>query len=378
LAITGMKRAVDLGLEDKTVTRIKETLASIYFAQDQKEESAGLYQELLAKNPTNMTALVASAHLMAGKGDFKEAEKFLNRAEQAGLARERLSLEWATLCLMAGKTDRARILLGELLDINPDNIRAWTLLGEVFLVQNESKGLEECLAHLNKAKQLDFPALVLKGHIALRHHKLIDAQTAFAEALKRSPNNVLVLEKSIQIDALMGCADLVEQHVRQLLTIDPDNAKGNYFLATLQSQRRQVVLAEDSLRKSLKKERSVLALNDLAWMLQGRREYDEAERLVREALALMPELPPAWDTLGVVLMRKGQFEEAEKALNKAIRLDPTIRPNSVHLAELYCLTKKYERANRIIDDLLSRPNEIAVADRDTLERLKKEAVENTE
>ncbi len=60
-----------------------------------------------------------------------------------------------------------------------------------------------------------------------------------------------------------------------------------------------------------------------------------AERLVRKALALDPELPMAHDVLGVVHMYRFRFAQAERSLRQAIALDPSRPEPRERLSLLY-------------------------------------------
>jgi tetratricopeptide (TPR) repeat protein len=66
-------------------------------------------------------------------------------------------------------------------------------------------------------------------------------------------------------------------------------------------------LAEDSLNRSLAERRTPETLNDLAWAVLVLGRPDEAEALVKEALAKNNQLTTAWDTLGMVYLKQGKL-----------------------------------------------------------------------
>jgi tetratricopeptide (TPR) repeat protein len=370
LAVSGLKRAISLGLAETDAARFQQALADIYLMLAQVGESAKIYGDILARDPENAAALIGLAKVKARQGDFTLAEELLARAEKVGVPREKMALEWAALYLMAGKADRARIVLQELIDLNPEHAAAWTLLGMVMLNQGDDKGVEECLHHLEKGRGKDFALLTLQGQVAMRRKDLDAARRAYDQALALQPNNVMLLERLLQLDALTGRPDLADVHVSRLLSIDPGNASGNYFLGSLQIRRRQLALAENSMRKSLQRTRSIMALNDLAWILQERENYGEAEQLAREALQKEPAFGSAWDTLGVILMKTGRNAESEEALEKAIKLNPDALGTIIHLAQMQVRKSAFDKAAKLIVTLQDRLSELSKEDREELDRLR--------
>ncbi len=89
------------------------------------------------------------------------------------------------------------------------------------------------------------------------------------------------------------------------------------------------------------------ALNFLGYLLADHeRELDEAERLVRRALSQDPENGAYLDSWGWVLFRRGRLEEARVALERAVELtggDPVVRE---HLGDVYAALKLVEPARK--------------------------------
>jgi tetratricopeptide (TPR) repeat protein len=97
--------------------------------------------------------------------------------------------------------------------------------------------------------------------------------------------------------------------------------------------------AIDEYRKALKRwPDSSNGLNALGYTLADRTtQFDEAEKLIRKALAIDPENPAIIDSLGWVLFKLGRYEEGLGELKRAYeRLDdPEVASHIVEvLAEL--------------------------------------------
>lgn len=372
MAVSGLKRAIDLSGAGSD--RFKRTLAIVYAAQDQQEQGAALLEDMITRKPGDSFSLIALARIRARQGDFARAQELLNRAAKTKVSRDALALEWGSVYLLGGQTDRARIILQEAVELNPHNVRAWALLGAVALESKDERGIEECYQALNRESKLDATALSIRGQIEIHRRKFEAGRQDLERALALAPNNIPLLEQLLRIFALIGRPDLAEQRVRQLLTIDPDNASGNYFMGSLQIRRGDLLLAENSFRKSIAKTRMPMALNDLAWLLHLRGQNAEAETFVREALEANPKQAAAHDTLGVILMKTGRASEAEKSFRAAMALNSADMTVHIHLAEALVQLKQREKARQIVTSVLDRAKELAPDDRDRLMQLRRELV----
>lgn len=110
-------------------------------------------------------------------------------------------------------------------------------------------------------------------------------------------------------------------------------------------------------------------MNDLAWVLVEEGDYDKAEILVREALQLDGRIGSAWDTLGVILMKRGRLQEAGESLQKAVALSPENASIQVHLAQYYERTGKPDKAVELADSLLAHPSGLSLAEQGELRRI---------
>ena len=187
------------------------------------------------------------------------------------------------------------------------------------------------------------------------------------DVLRLQSNNRQALELLLEIDMAQPDRLLAEQHVEKLLTLDPRNAVGNLVLGSIQYARREYELAEASYRTSLLTRRSDRALNDLAWILQLKGRYEEASKLVREAIQLNPKNASAWDTLGIVSLRLNRVDDAADALQKALSYQPGNPQYILHMAQIYEKKGLREEALSLADPLLSQA---ALFDPDAYEELR--------
>jgi Tfp pilus assembly protein PilF len=367
LAVAGFRKAVELA---PALTAPKQALAAFYFAQERNEESEALYRELLEKDEKNAAALIGLARLAARGGDLPEAARRLERAEKAAVSKPRMALEWAALYALAGELNRARIVLDELVSVQPDLPRAWALLAGILLQQKDQERLNECVKKMRGMAGRDFAVAWTLAQIALAEGNLSDGRQYLEQAASLRPNSPETIEGLLRLDVQEGNQTLAEEHVRRLIYFAPDNAYGNHILGILQLRRKEYALAENSLRRSARAERTADSLNDLAWVLCERESYDEAEKLVRESLAMVPN-PAAWDTLGVILMRTGRLDEAGEALSRAMAIAPDDLEFHVHMLDLQFRKGNTGEARAILNALQGRESELSPEASETLQDVRR-------
>jgi tetratricopeptide (TPR) repeat protein len=369
LAVSGLRRAMEF-LPDENRGAVKQMLADMYFLQDEDEAGETLYYELLVEDPENIRALLGSARIASRNGDFQKARGFLERAAAAGAPKTVMAIEWASAHAMAAQADEARIILQDLLEVEPRSVRAWAMLAGILAEANDAAGLQRCIEKLDG---LDAPTGLcdaMRGRLAEIEGDPALARERYESALRERPLNRRVLESLLRLDLLQGSQSEAREHARRLLRIDPDNAFANYVMGTIQIVENNFDLAEASLRRSLEFKMTPAAFNDLAWVVLERGQTDKAEKFARAALKMAPRMYQAWDTLGMALLRSGRLDEANDAIEKAVSLsadDPSV---ILHLAELRALQNDAVRARELVNALDARRQDLSESQKSGLERVR--------
>jgi tetratricopeptide (TPR) repeat protein len=380
LAICGLNMAMRL-LPDEKKGRVKQILADVYMVQENEEAAESIFYELLVENPSDPKALLGMARISAKKGDMKKVLEYLKRAEIAKVPKSRIAVETAAAYLATGSIGSARVILEEFVTgntesaVTPDRVLAWLMLVGVIYGQGDEVGLERCVNNLREGKESRKEPLYLmpfaQGHLALLRGDMIHARACFDAASSMTPDNARVLELLLRIDVFESKQDLAESHLKNLLKLDPGNAFANYVRGSLQMMNNDLALAEDSLRRSVERTPTAEALNDLAWLLQRRGVFLEAEQFANRAVRMNDKLVAAWDTLGVVLMRLGRLDEAAKAFERCIALSADHVDALVHLTELEVTRGNKKKAIELIGMLAGKQDKLSVDSHSDFNRIKK-------
>lgn len=104
---------------------------------------------------------------------------------------------------------------------------------------------------------------------------------------------------------------------------------------------RAVALLKKAVGRSPRNVRARLAL---ALAHERTKALREAERTLRDGLALQPGKAALWGALGRILRHRGKYDQAVKALGRARKLDPRDPDPALQLGEIYERYRKWEIA----------------------------------
>jgi Flp pilus assembly protein TadD len=152
-----------------------------------------------------------------------------------------------------------------------------------------------------------------------------------------------------------------------MVALAPKNDKYHFTLGALYDENKQRSASIEEMRKTIElNPKNAQALNYLGYTYaEDGNHLDEAERLVKRALAIEPEDGFYIDSLGWVYYRKGEYGKAAEQLEKAVNLtgdDPTI---TEHLGDAYAKLGRAEQAGQQYEDALRRST-----DQEQMARLK--------
>lgn len=334
MALAEMERASEL-MPDSQNSALEALRAELYMMDNQPLQGESIYRSILESDPANQQALRGMYRIMLGKREYVEAAQYLRQAVRSGYPRANAELDLAAVNILRGAPEAAVESLDDLLIDDRGNLRGWVLLAEAGFALNDTRTIERALRRIENIQgPRGYHAALIRARLAFNEGDLRQAAEFYGAALRLRPNNMGLREQLIRIELVLQRADQIHDHVRALLQHDPGHALALYVRGSLQIAAGEYRLAENSLRRSLARQRLPMALNDLAWILKEQGEFEEAEQLIDEALAITPAQPAAWDTKGVLLLRQGRLQEAEEAIGRSLALDNNIPTVHLHMGEV--------------------------------------------
>jgi tetratricopeptide (TPR) repeat protein len=201
----------------------------------------------------------------------------------------------------------------------------WPAEYEAGVLLSEKYNWEEAPAALDKALTINPNAsevLAAKGVLALNRFEIKEAESLAERALKINPNCPEALR--LRADVHLACGDAAAA-LRELEVARHVNPRDEQTLGRVAAC--LIVRKKTADFANLAKEvesfdtKPAVFYYELGGCLDGLRRFDEAEKHLRKAAALRPNMPGPSNSLGILYMRLGREKEAAPLLDKGFEAD---------------------------------------------------------
>jgi tetratricopeptide (TPR) repeat protein len=369
MAISELEKAADMLPSDRKGD-VQELMADIFLQDNRATESEAIYREILARDKDNQAALLGMMRIRLGQRKFKDAEGFLSLAADRGVSAEHVELQRAGIAFASGDLSRAKEILDELLQANRKLLRGWVLLADIAFAEQDERALDKSLRRLSEIEgDRGYFGSVIRGRRALKERDVVAGVEHFETALAQNRTNRGLVEVLLRLEMALGNREAVRGYVKTLLEQNPNHAFALYVRGSLQLAVGELELAEDSLRNSLRGARSPMALNDLAWLVQARGDFKEAEKLIDEALALDEKGHAQWDTKGVILMKTERYEEAVEAFGRSLAIFDKMPSVHLHMGEAQLALGHKDAVRKVVELVSPQKEALSTEDREILSKL---------
>ena len=363
-AVSGKPRMAEAELRRAAGTQavdpaVKAFLGRAYLSSGDLRRGAEFYRDVLKEKPNDPEALTMLAELAIGNENYAVAEQLLGQAEAAGVPPARLRFERIVLQYLQGQIEPAVAALKELAKQSTDDSRVWAWLAMLTGDGRDPATYDKALKSLKNLQGSSPEVRLMLAELYQNRQQWPEARNELEQVLRMNPRQVRALEMLVDVDFQERKRELAEDHVRILLTLDPDNFTGNLMLGSFQYARGQYSLAESSYRTALQKRRDPTALNDLAYLLmlkEGGRP--EARTLVEEALAAQPANPVFLSTRAELNLLDGRYDEAERDLQLVLAAMPDNAQSLLLSARLYAARGQAAAARDVAGPLSDRLGEL--------------------
>ncbi len=294
--------------------RFRLQYAQELMRQNELDRSLTHLQTILASDPDHFSALFSIGILYMELGNLKKAKTALSHYLELDPENDQAKLHLADIAFQQENyTEATRLLYG--VYSNTYYFEAQVMLAEIL---GEQHGLEASLDHLqqiNPVNDVQAIQIILEQHRHLiLHDQLERSKKTLDEGLKRYPDHPDLLYSRGLLAEKLGLLTLLEQDLRKLIALQPENAH---------------------------------AYNALGYTLADKTDrLDEALGLISKAHVLLPDNPFILDSMGWVHFRLGNHEIALDYLRQALegQKDPVI---AAHLGEVLWVIGEKEEARKI-------------------------------
>ena len=314
-ATKAARRAVDLLAEAKQESdgvriayanvllssgNVEDAVAAARAASKMDPERISGYEQLARNLSAEVRSKVASEFnegiflLISGRSDrVPERYRAALDSASAGAAGRHTNIFLMTAlaesCLNAGQLDEAASTFQSILKLQPDYVKVWTYLGDVYQTQN----------------------------------KLSDAIEAYKQAVERSPKGAWIYANLGLLCHRLDKFPEAQKYYQKSLEIDPGNPRVLYLLGETHEAQKLIEQALDCYNKVIEMapndRGSVFAYNNAAWNYATKKEPNLRYALgyALKAKELMPEMHALRDTLGWVLYLSKDLKKAREELKVA-------------------------------------------------------------
>jgi len=300
----------------------RRLLAEVFLADGSADQALKLASPLLAKDSTDVDALVLRGRAHLAGNDTDDGIRDLQRAVRLAPDLAPIHYFLAVAYVRRANTTGARASRDSAL------AQAKSELDEATKI---ARDYPEAVFQLAELKvQLGNPRAAIADieHFVNTNPQSIRGQELLGSALVASGRNAEATEA-----------------FRRVTGIAPRNAEGHYRLGlSFLSERRNVDARREfetavSLSPAYAEPVTQLVIMDLFT-----NHPDSALARIRRQLALVPRSAPLYDLLGWVHAVRNEADSAETSLLDAIRLDPGLVDAHMRLAELYNALGKFDKA----------------------------------
>ena len=328
-------------------------------------ETVGRYADALrhADRAHHLKADLAGAILIHGRlletlGKKADAVAVYKTMDQA-VAADAYRKDAAALVALGKIMDRYAVLTGQRASEQSQNIlhnyfqEAYQKVDEKYWPANVAAGMFLLGKHRPDLAAAEFMLAakanrripdvhVGMGAMYLKKWRFERCMQLAAAALKTNPNHQgALLLKSICLMQWRKL-DQVEPVLQQVLKTNPNNLEALSVLAALHVRRRQEAKAQPYIDRVRKVNPNYAGLpNTIGQWLAAARQFEQAEKYYRQAIALAPEQSEPLTNLGLLYMQTGDEDKAEEILDRAHKIDD-FRRDVVNFLKILSELKKFQ------------------------------------
>lgn len=332
-------------------------LGQLHVVSGQLEEAMKKAEKALSLEPENNDAILLKATTLIKQENFGMAEAEINRV----LTTDPQHMEALTARIMlyknSGQINKALTAADEALTLYPDAMPLKMIKLSIFQELNDLPAMEKLYREL-------LPEYPNESWIAISLAKLLndsmnryeDSKKVLEDYVAKNPDDAKTI---MLLVSLINSRDpeLAMAKLDEFINAQPDNSDLRFAKIEMLSRQGKSDLMQAELEAIIAAEAdSEIGLRARATMagIQAQNgEYEEAEKMVNEVLAIASEHEEALLLKAKLLLKDDQLDQAISTLRVLIRNNPQLDEALVLLAQAYALTGSSELAENSFRQALS-------------------------
>lgn len=319
--------------------RYRAMLAEKLMAYGKTDDAYEQYRYIAEKNPDDPYIHITLSEYYRKKGEKEKAFSEL----KTGFGNPQLDIDTKIQVLIGyysvseiydDLNPEAYELLQILVEVHPDNPKAWSMYGDFLYRDDRKKEAADAffkVLEFDKSKYVVWETLM---HALLANSDYERLETTAEEASELFPNQPMPLLFSgfcyLNSKSYANAVRVLKQGAG--MVVDNPLLKGQFYssLGDAYYAQKQKDLAFEAYDKSLllDPENSYVLNNYSYYLSLEKKDLEKAEIMAQKAVTMDPENPNNLDTYGWVLYQLGKYEQAQEYIYKSMRMraypDPEI------------------------------------------------------
>ena len=322
-------------------------LVTDFLKTEDRGSARGLIEDAKRLEDAPPAWSAAFAERLVKGGLVAEGVSFLEQARAEHPSSYEVAFALGSAHLVGGDPKRALEAYDLAIASKPGSVAA---LRQAAVVAEKQGELERSLSYWMRARKAapDDPQILLGfGRVCLKLDLLDDAEASLGRAAELKPGEPAYQYTLAVAKVGKRQYEAAQALVEPLVARKPEDATLQYALGSVFYMRGLLAEAETHLRESLRHEAGQLA-SSYYRALVARDEGRDAEAIagLEELLRRYPDHASSCEALGGLLMNGRRYEEAERLLRKAIALNPRSVKGNYQLGLLLARTGRREEADK--------------------------------
>lgn len=297
-------------------------LGVVLGAQKKYAESLSAFEQAISLKAA-VPYLVGAGRSSFDLGRVEDAEKYLLRAKELDpkslIALEALGFFYA----QNNQAEKSLSVYQEAISLSDATSDTRFNLALIQARLGKKSESEETFERILNIDPNHVETLLYKSSELLASQKYAEAEVLLSRAAKAQPENVMVQKNLATTLHKLGDLERSELSLRRALDVDPKNDLIRIQLGSLLLEKSQAPLAVDILTEVTKASPQLaLGFGVLGRALIELGKYAEAEKSIRNAIALDSNDASFYNDLGVLYRRQGREKEAEAQFQAALEKNP--------------------------------------------------------
>ena len=226
-------------------------LARLEIVTSNLDAAAARLSPILAKDGKNLEALGVMAHIAERRGQFNDAQRLLEKAEDlSGVDNTQPGLALLDFHMRQGKPEQAREALKRLTSKSPEALPVLLAVGRISVANNDATTARSSLSRAANTANYNAPVLVQIALMQLQVGHFQGAAYSLDKALNERPDYAPAQALRADVDIRQGEPGKAEQRARQLLVNLPKLGVGHSILGDVASARGQRESALEAYRRA--------------------------------------------------------------------------------------------------------------------------------